>query len=80
HELIGDSVAMRALRQQIALVAPTDGRVLIYGESGAGKELVARAIHAASRRAAAPLVELNCAAIPDELIESELFGHVKGAF
>ncbi|WP_352431715.1 sigma-54 dependent transcriptional regulator, partial [Pyrinomonas sp.] len=80
YELIGESVAMRALRQQIALVAPTDGRVLIYGESGTGKELVARAIHAASRRAAAPLVELNCAAIPDELIESELFGHVKGAF
>ncbi|CDM65663.1 sigma-54-dependent transcriptional regulator [Pyrinomonas methylaliphatogenes] len=80
YELIGESVAMRAVRQQIALVAPTDGRVLIYGESGTGKELVARAIHAASRRAAAPFVELNCAAIPDELIESELFGHIKGAF
>lgn len=78
--LIGESVAMRALRQQIAIVAPTDGRVLITGESGTGKELVARAIHAASERAAQPLIELNCAAIPEELIESELFGHSKGAF
>jgi two-component system nitrogen regulation response regulator NtrX len=78
--MVGQSVAMRALRKQIAVVAPTDGRVLIYGESGSGKELVARAIHAQSRRAAAPFVELNCAAIPEELIESELFGHVRGAF
>jgi len=73
-------VAMRALRKQIAVVAPTDGRVLISGESGAGKELVARAIHAQSRRAAAPFIEVNSAAIPEELIESELFGHVKGSF
>jgi two-component system, NtrC family, nitrogen regulation response regulator NtrX len=79
-EMIGESVAMRALRKQIDVVAPTDGRVLIYGESGTGKELVARSIHARSRRAAAPFVEVNCAAIPEELIESELFGHTKGAF
>src|ERR1044071_421466 len=80
YAMVGESVAMRALRKQIAVVAPTDGRVLIYGESGTGKELVARAIHAESRRAAAPFVEVNSAAIPEELIESELFGHVKGAF
>jgi two-component system nitrogen regulation response regulator NtrX len=73
-------VGVRALRKQIAVVAPTDGRVLISGESGAGKELVARAIHAQSRRAAAPFIEVNSAAIPEELIESELFGHVKGSF
>src|ERR687886_303556 len=80
YAMIGESVAMRALRKQIAVVAPTDGRVLIYGESGTGKELVARAIHAQSRRASAPFIEVNSAAIPEELIESELFGHVKGAF
>ncbi len=78
--MIGESVAMRALRKQIGVVAPTDGRVLIFGESGTGKELVAHAIHAQSRRAGAPFVEVNSAAIPEELIESELFGHVKGAF
>ena len=80
YAMIGESVAMRALRKQIAVVAPTDGRVLIYGESGTGKELVARAIHLQSRRAGAPFVEVNSAAIPEELIESELFGHIKGAF
>src|SRR6266576_1738956 len=80
YEMVGASVGMRALRKQIAVVAPTDGRVLISGESGAGKELVARAIHAQSRRAAAPFIEVNSAAIPEELIESELFGHVKGSF
>ena len=80
YEMVGESVAMRALRKQIAVVAPTDGRVLISGESGAGKELVARAIHAQSRRAAAPFIEVNSAAIPEELIESELFGHLRGSF
>src|SRR5215218_3878785 len=78
--MVGQSVALRALRKQIELVAPTDGRVLVYGESGTGKELVARAIHARSLRAAAPFVELNCSAVPEELIESELFGHARGAF
>ena len=71
---------MKALRQQLAIAAPTNGRVLIFGESGSGKELVAHALHHQSLRNSAPLVEVNCAAIPDELIESELFGHVKGAF
>jgi len=80
YEMIGDSIAMRALRKQIAIVAPTDGRVLISGESGSGKELVARAIHAQSKRKNAPFVEINSAAIPEELVESELFGHAKGAF
>jgi two-component system nitrogen regulation response regulator NtrX len=80
YAMIGESVAMRALRKQIAVVAPTDGRVLISGESGTGKELVARAIHAASRRKNAPFVEINSAAIPEDLVESELFGHAKGAF
>jgi two-component system nitrogen regulation response regulator NtrX len=80
YTMVGDSVAMRALRKQISIVAPTDGRVLIYGESGTGKELVAHSIHSQSARAAAPFVEVNSAAIPEELIESELFGHVKGAF
>jgi two-component system nitrogen regulation response regulator NtrX len=80
YAMVGESVAMRALRKQITIVAPTDGRVLIYGESGTGKELVAHAIHAKSRRAGALFVEVNSAAIPEELIESELFGHVKGAF
>jgi two-component system nitrogen regulation response regulator NtrX len=80
YAMVGDSVAMRALRKQIAVVAPTDGRVLIYGESGTGKELVARALHAQSRRVGAPFIEVNSAAIPEELVESELFGHIKGAF
>ena len=80
YAMIGESVAMRALRKQIAIVAPSDGRVLISGESGAGKELVARAIHLQSKRRAAPFVEINSAAIPEELVESELFGHTKGAF
>ncbi|MFB3828855.1 MAG: sigma-54-dependent transcriptional regulator [Bryobacteraceae bacterium] len=80
HRIIGDSVPMKALRQQMALMAGTNGRVLIYGESGTGKELVAHAIHALSPRAAEPFVEVNCAAIPEDLIESELFGHSKGSF
>lgn len=80
YVMIGNSVVMRALRKQISIVAPTDGRVLISGESGTGKELVARAIHGQSRRATSPFVEVNSAAIPEELIESELFGHVKGSF
>ncbi len=79
-EIIGDSAPMRRLREQIATAAPTTGRVLIHGENGSGKELVARAIHAQSARAERPFVEVNCAAIPEELIESELFGHEKGAF
>ncbi|MBV9033315.1 MAG: sigma-54-dependent Fis family transcriptional regulator [Acidobacteriaceae bacterium] len=74
-EIIGDSVPMKALRQQLKLMAGTNGRVLIYGESGTGKELVARAIHQASQRAKGPFVEVNCAALPEDLIESELFGH-----
>lgn len=80
YVMVGESVAMRALRKQISIVAPTDGRVLISGESGTGKELVARAIHAQSKRRNLAFVEINSAAIPEELVESELFGHAKGAF
>jgi two-component system nitrogen regulation response regulator NtrX len=79
-EIIGESPVMRALRAQIATAAPSSGRVLIHGENGSGKELVARAIHTLSARTAQPFVEVNCAAIPEELIESELFGHERGAF
>jgi len=78
--IVGDSIPMKALRQQIALMAPTNGRVLIYGESGTGKELVAHAIHAQSLRKDETFIEVNCAAIPEDLIESELFGHYKGSF
>jgi len=80
HLMIGESYAMVRLREQVAMAAPTNGRVLIFGENGTGKELVARNIHGMSRRRSAPFVEVNCAAIPEELIESELFGHVRGAF
>jgi two-component system nitrogen regulation response regulator NtrX len=78
--MVGESYAMAQLREQVAMAAPTNGRVLIYGENGTGKELVARTIHGLSRRRGGPFVEVNCAAIPEELIESELFGHVKGSF
>jgi two-component system nitrogen regulation response regulator NtrX len=78
--IIGESVPMKALRQQLALMAATNGRVLIFGESGTGKELIAQAIHAMSPRASDAFVEVNCAAIPEDLIESELFGHRKGSF
>ena len=78
--MVGESAAIRELRQQVAQAAPSHGRVLIFGENGTGKELVARNIHLQSLRAAGPFVEVNCAAIPEELIESELFGHEKGSF
>ncbi len=79
-EMIGETPAMLQLKEHIALVAETAASVLITGENGTGKELVARAIHSLSLRRAKPFVEINCAAIPEELIESELFGHEKGAF
>ncbi len=79
-EMIGDSKAIAGIQEMIEKVAPTDARVLITGSNGSGKELVARALHEKSNRVAGPLVEVNCAAIPGELIESELFGHEKGAF
>jgi len=78
--LVGRSAAMQRLLEQVALAGPSPARVLIRGENGTGKELVARALHAASERSARPFVAINCAAIPEELIESELFGHEKGAF
>ena len=80
YEIVGASFAIRAVLDRIEKVAPTDARVLITGEHGTGKELVARAIHRLSARAEGPFVEVNCAAIPAELIESELFGHLKGSF
>jgi len=80
YEIVGSSKAIRQVIERLEKVAPTAARVLITGENGTGKELVARAIHALSPRAAGPFVEVNCAAIPSELIESELFGHVKGSF
>jgi two-component system nitrogen regulation response regulator NtrX len=80
HTMVGESLGMTRLREQVAMAAPTNGRVLVFGENGTGKELVARNIHALSLRRSGPFVEVNCAAIPEELIESELFGHVRGAF
>jgi len=79
-QLIGTSPAYQKLVHDIELAAPSEGRVLIYGENGSGKEIVARRLHMKSERADMPMVDINCAAIPDELIESELFGHVKGSF
>ncbi|MEZ5035610.1 MAG: sigma-54 dependent transcriptional regulator [Chitinophagaceae bacterium] len=80
QEMIGDSSPMKTIKETIEKVAPTDARILITGENGVGKELVARWIHEKSNRSKAPIVEVNCAAIPTELIESELFGHEKGSF
>src|SRR5574344_2870411 len=79
-EMIGTSEPMQHIRDMISKVAPTDARVLIVGPNGSGKELVARSLHQQSNRSAMPFIEVNCAAIPSELIESELFGHEKGAF
>src|SRR5690348_11471387 len=79
-EIVGASYAIRAVTDKIERVGKTDARVLITGENGTGKELVARALHRQSARADGPFVEVNCAAIPSELIESELFGHMKGSF
>ncbi|MDZ7330742.1 MAG: sigma-54 dependent transcriptional regulator [candidate division KSB1 bacterium] len=80
YEMVGNSPAMQRLRQEIDRAAPTESRILIYGENGSGKELVARAIHQKSHRHHKPFIKVNCAAIPKELIESELFGYEKGAF
>jgi two-component system nitrogen regulation response regulator NtrX len=80
YEIIGESDKLNEVKETIAKVAPTDARVLITGENGTGKELVARQLHEQSNRSKAPMIEVNCAAIPSELIESELFGHEKGAF
>ncbi len=79
-EMLGESPSMQKLREEILKVAPTSGRVLVTGESGSGKELIAEEIHRQSKRASGPFVKVNCAAIPSELIESELFGHEKGSF
>src|SRR5262249_4950065 len=79
-DLLGESSAMNRLRALISRIGPSDGRVLITGENGTGKELVAAAVHAASPRRQHPFIKLNCSAVPKDLVESELFGHEKGAF
>src|SRR3989304_5482723 len=80
YEIIGESPVIRSLKEQIMVVGRSNSRVLVTGENGTGKELVARSIHCASQRADKPFIAVNCAAIPETLIESELFGHEKGAF
>jgi len=80
QEMIGDSLQLRKIKDTLEKVAPTEARIMITGDNGVGKELVARWVHEKSNRAAGPLIEVNCAAIPSELIESELFGHEKGSF
>ena len=80
QQMVGESDAMQRIHKLISKVAPTQARVLVQGPNGSGKELIADAIHKNSLRSKGPFVEVNCAAIPSELIESELFGHVKGAF
>src|ERR1700733_13269525 len=78
--IVGESAILKAMLEEVRLVAPTDSTVLILGETGTGKELIARAIHAKSKRSTRPFIRVNCAAIPPSLIASELFGHEKGAF
>src|SRR5690606_8858305 len=80
RDILGNSAAIAQIKDTIEKVAPTDARVLVTGANGSGKELVARWLHEKSNRSSAPLIEVNCAAIPSELIESELFGHEKGSF
>src|ERR1700735_888817 len=80
QQIVGNSPALESVLEQVQLVGPTDSTVLILGETGTGKELIARAVHSASPRCGRPFVKLNCAAIPAELLESELFGHERGAF
>ncbi len=80
QDMIGESIPIKKIKETIEKVAPTDARILITGDNGVGKELVARWVHEKSNRASGPMIEVNCAAIPDELIESELFGHEKGSF
>src|ERR1700735_288513 len=80
QQIVGNSPALESVLEQVQLVGPTDSTVLIQGETGTGKELIARAVHNVSPRRGTPFVTLNCAAIPAELLESELFGHERGAF